>query len=201
VLVLVALALLVSGVAATSGRQPEQIVSGASFHSAIDARWRVVAHTARRGFETMALSSTGAHLDAEGIPPAGAIGITITDGPASAIAARPRERAEAHAQPAPLARTGALAEAAVALMGEVVRTPASAQGIEVSGPARYRTLAGASAAEESYEYVYRGRGNVQLDVVAARAGEIYFIELDTELAQLPQGEAAFARLLRNWSWR
>jgi hypothetical protein len=86
-------------------------------------------------------------------------------------------------------------------MSGVVRTPVSAQGVVHSGLPRFRTLAGASAAEESNEYVYRGRGNIQVDVVARHAGEIYFIELDTELTRIAEGEASFSRLLDDWRWR
>jgi hypothetical protein len=193
--------LLASGVASTGGRQRERQVGGRSFTSTIDARWTVRTRTGARGFETLALSSTRAGLDAVGIPPPGAAGITVSEGPATTIV---RRAGRAPAQlPADLTATrGATrAQAAIALMSAVVRTPAGAQWIELTGPPRFRTLAGASAAEESYEYVFGGRGNIQVDVVARRGDRIYFIELDTELAHIAQGESAFVRLLRNWRWR
>lgn len=192
---LVAAVLLASGVASTSSRQPLQRLHGGSFMSAIDARWTVIARRGSRGSETLSLSSTAAGLDAQGIPPAGAIGITIIESPASALKVRGRTAPRGQAREAQ-----GTAEQAIALMARVVRTPASAQGIEHTALPRFRTLARASAAEESYEYVYDGRGNVQVDVVARHNGEIYFIELDTELARITDGEASFSRLLGSWRW-
>jgi hypothetical protein len=197
----VAAVLLESGVASTSSGRREQRLHGGSFTSSIDARWTVVARKGSRGSESLALSSTVAGLDAEGIPPAGAIGITIIESPSFALRRRARLgplRAVQEVQPT---GGGTRAEQAIALMSQVVRTPSSAQGVVHSGLPRFRTLSGASAAEESYEYVYDGRGNIQVDVVARHAGEIYFIELDTELARIAQGEASFSRLLHDWRWR
>jgi hypothetical protein len=193
--------LLASGVASTSGGEREQRVTGGSFTSTIDARWTIVAHKGTRGFETLALSSSGARLDAGGIPPEGAIGITVTESPASAVAPPTREASGELSPQAAAAHAVARAENAIELMSRVVRTPAGAVGVEASEPARFRTLAGVGAAEESYEYLYSGHGNVQVDVVARRGAEIYFIELDTELAQLAAGESAFTRLLRAWRWK
>ncbi|HEX4563359.1 MAG TPA: hypothetical protein VH115_02795 [Solirubrobacteraceae bacterium] len=187
--------------ASTSGRQRERRVGGTSFTSAIDARWTVHTRTGAGGFETLALSSRGARLDAVGIPLPGAVGITVSEGPATTIE---RRAGRAPAQPAANltgTRAARQAQAAIALMSAVVRTPGGAQWVELSSPARFLTLAGASAAEESYEYVFGGRGNVQVDVVARRGDRIYFIELDTEPAHIAQGESAFVRLLRNWRWR
>ena len=194
-------ALLVSGTASTNGRVRVRHVASRSFTSTIDARWTVRAHRGAGGYETLALSSTRAHLDSEGIPPEGAIGITLAEGATATLASRGGEGvAQAGAQP-PAGREGARAQAAVALLAEVVRTPAGAQGVELSGPPRFRTLAGSDAAEESYEYAYRGRGNVQVDVVATRNGRVYFIELDTELARIAEGESELSGLLRSWHWR
>jgi hypothetical protein len=192
--------LLASGVASTGGREREQRLGGGSFTSTIDARWTIRARTRAGGFEVFALSSTGAPLDAEGIPRRGAIGITLTEGPAAPIARRARRAPAQPSADSTATRATREAQAAIALMSAVVRTPAGAQWVELSGPARFRTLAGASAAEESYEYVLGGRGNVQVDLVARRGSRIYFIELDTEVAHIAQGESAFATLLRNWRW-
>jgi hypothetical protein len=200
-IVVVAAVLLESGVASTSSGRRQQRLHGASFTSSIDARWTVVARKSSHGSETLALSSTAAGLDSEGIPPAGAIGITIIESPSLALrlgAHLGPRRAVQEVQPT---SGGTRAEQAIALMSRVVRAPASAQGVVHSGLPRFRTLSGASAAEESYEYVYGGRGNTQVDVVARHAGEIYFIELDTELAWIAQGEASFSRLLHDWRWR
>jgi hypothetical protein len=193
--------LLASGVTSTSGGQREQRVNGASFRTTIDARWTIVTRRGARGFETFALSSDGARLGPDGIPPARAIGITITESATSALARRAGGGREPQPREA-IALSGASARArrALELLSRVVRTPARAVGVEPSEPPRLRTLAGASAAEEAYEYVYSGRGNVQVDVVARHGAKIYFIELDTQLAQLATGESAFARLLRNWRW-
>ena len=200
--VLAVAALLASGVTSTSGGQREQTVAGGSFRSTIDARWKIVAHTGAGGFETLALSSGGAHLDAEGIPPAGAIGITITESDASGLTQRAGAGREGHTRDAiALPGSSASAQRALELLSRVVRTPAGAVGVEASELPRVSTLAGASAAEEAYEYVYSGRGNVQVDVVAHHGAKVYFIELDTELAQLATGESVLARLLRNWRWK
>lgn|GEM_PF-6158770 len=198
---LAVVALLASGVTSTSGGQRERRVNGGSFRSTIDARWAIVAHRGARGFETLALSSHGARLDADGIPPAGAIGITITESAASALARGARGGREPQAHQA-IALPGASVRArrALELLSRVVRTPARAVGVQPSELPRLRTLAGVSAAEEAYEYVYSGRGNVQVDVVARRGAKIYFIELDTQLAQLATGESAFAQLLHDWRW-
>lgn len=205
-----AAALIVSGaISSSNGRARERALRGGSFKSAIDASFKVVAHSGVPGSQTWALSSTGARLDAEGIPPAGAIGITLAESATPATGAREGEAAnaeglrEAAAQPqpeAPAPSERARAESAIALMLRVVRTPSGAQAVEASQLPRYRMLAGANAAEVSYEYMYRGHGNVQVDVVARRAGKVYFIELDTQLARLAQGEAALTRLLSAWRW-
>lgn len=204
-------ALIVSGATSSSsgGEAPARSLHGGSFRTAIDSGFEVVAHAGTRGSQTWSLSSSGARLDEEGIPPAGTIGITLAESLTPATGAHGGEAAnagrvgEAAAQPhaeAPETSERAREEAAIALMLRVVRTPTDAEGVEPSQMPRYRTLGGASAAEVSYEYTYRGRGNVQVDVVARRGGKVYFIELDTELGQIARGEAALTQLLRAWHW-
>ena len=197
---LVAGVLLGSGVASRSSGQSRHRLRGGSFTSTIDARWKVVVRTGLRGFETLTLTSTAAALDQQGVPPAGAIGITIIESPVSALSQHASASPRLEVREAQATGGAIQAEQAIALMSRVVRTPAGAQGVEHSGLPRFRTLSGASAAEESYEYLYGGRGNVQVDVVARHGGEIYFIDLDTELARIVDGEASFSRLLRDWRW-
>lgn len=202
-------ALVVSGAASSSAGVRQRVLRGSSFRSTVDATFKVVAHRGGPGSQTWSLSSTGAPLDADGIPRAGAIGLTLTESTPPAGSGRGREAAgesragQTSPQPrseSPAKRDRERAEAAIALMSRIVRAPPGAEGVQISGQPQFLTLAGASAAEESYEYVYRRHGNVQIDVVARRGGEVYFIELDTALPRLAQGEAALARLLRGWHW-
>jgi hypothetical protein len=180
-----------AGSSSSSGRS--KTITGGSFQSSIDAGWTVRSRTAGSGAVAFSLSSTRAPLDAAGVPPAGELGITVSETPASTLTGLAPEATATN----PQTRTAD----AIALLSAVVRTPAAAKDVAVTQPVRFKTLAGASAAEVAYEYSYRGHGSIQVDVVARRHGRIYFVELDTEVARMSQGEAALARLLARWRWR
>jgi hypothetical protein len=185
------LALVLSRTDAPASRSKD--VAGGSFASAIDAGWTLRARAGAAGLDAFALSSTRAPLNAQGIPPKGAIGISISESAASTLAGLPPEASAEN----PQTRTAD----AVALLSTVVRPPANAQDVAVTDPVHFRTLAGASAAEAAYEYAYEGHASVQVDVVARRHGTIYFVELDADVAKMSQGEAALARLLAQWRWK
>jgi hypothetical protein len=192
-LAVAATVVLVSGAGSSSSTGGTRALTGGSFTTLLDGGWSVREHVGSSGMRTFSLTSTRAPLDAEGIPTVGAIGITVSESPASALAGLASEASATNPH-----TKGA---DAIALLSAVVRPPAKAQDVAVTQPVRFRTLADASAAEAAYEYAYEGHGNVQIDVVARRRGTIYFIELDTELARMTLGEAAFARLLARWRWR
>jgi len=63
------------------------------------------------------------------------------------------------------------------------------------------SLAGAEAAIESFGYTYRGVGDVEVDLLAGRDGDVFLLELNTEPALAAQGEAAFETVAKHWRWQ
>ena len=140
------------------------------------------------------LSSTGAPLNGDAIPPAGAIGITVyvypdadrapADAPVPAVG-----RSRSRRGPADRARCR--------------RHPAPGAVRHELSPVRLTTLGGRGAARVTYLYEYGDDYNLNLqdDVVAVRGHTIVQVELDIAPALQAGGESALRALLDAWRWR
>ncbi len=150
-----------------------------SFSTSYTAGWHLASRrNAARTAAVYKLSSTASEPNNLGIPPAGTIGITITEYPVSLLAA-------AHLLGAPPDPT-ITRQGAVQLLPHVVGTPGEATGVSLASPPARSKLAGAEAAIESYTYVYRGVGDIQVDILSRHKGRIATIELNTEPALASQ---------------
>ena len=197
---LVACGSATTGPATTStgglSRAPTQVLKGSSFLTAYPADWTVTVKpltpgaTGAHGTTTYTLSSTGAELDEEGVPPTGTIGITIYETPLSTIEREDKD---------PNAKT----QGAAALANYVVGTPDGAQGeIETVKLHQAADLGGVEAAGRSFEYTYSGNKNIQVDVVSQRNHQLALqVESDVEPALASQAQAALETITRNWRWR
>ncbi|HTU77164.1 MAG TPA: hypothetical protein VMF09_00235 [Solirubrobacteraceae bacterium] len=157
-------------------------LAAGSFTARYPAAWRLSAKRARSGAVEYHLSSTGAPIDNLGIGPAGTVGVTIDETPGSA-------------------RVSASKAGAPGLLALVVGTPELARGVTRTSNPRTISLDGEEAGEESYEYTYAGRQNVQSDVLARRGDRLVLVELDAEPAVARANQAGFELLMRGWSWR
>src|SRR5277367_2359572 len=120
---------------------------GGSFTTSYTAGWHLSSRRNRSGAVAIyKLSSTGAEPNNLGIPPAGTVGITIAQYPASLLAA-------AHLLGAPPDPATAK-QSTLQLLPHVVGTPGSAQGVSLAEPPTRSSLGGAEAAIESYVYTY-----------------------------------------------
>jgi hypothetical protein len=146
--------------------------------------------TGNGGAHTYQLSSTHGQPSKRGIPPAGAIGITISEQPATPTAKERFGRA----------RRAAVGRAVVSFLRDFVRPPRGAQGVTLASPPQHSNLAGAEAGIESYGYTYRGVKNIQVDIVADQGGNFVLIELDTEPKLAARGAAALETLGKSWRW-
>jgi hypothetical protein len=139
------------------------------------------------------LSSTGAAANALGVPPAGTIAVTISVIPARLLPLYHLAGA--------MPDTSWATQNVLELLPNVVGTPGAATYVRRAGAPSRSSLAGAEAAIESYGYLYRGLGNIQVDLLARRAGNLILIELDTEPSLAREGEAAVQAIAQNWHWR
>jgi hypothetical protein len=168
-------------------------LTAASFGTSYTAGWHLASRrNAARSVALYKLSSTASGPNSLGIPPAGTIGITIAEYPASLLAS-------AHLLGAP-ADHQITKQGAVQLLPQVVGAPGSATGVRRASPPALSKLAGAEAAIESYTYTYRGVGDVQVNILARHKGHIATIELDTEPALLSQGHAELEVIGAHWRW-
>ena len=172
-----------------------QALNGSSFATAYPAGWNLAVKpltsgaTGPSGTTMYILSSTGAKLNGDGIPPPGTIGITIYETPLSTIELEDND---------PTAKTGS----AITLANYVVGTPEGAQGVAETAKPHQASLDGAEAATRSFAYSYSGHKNVQVDLVSQRNHELALqVESDAEPALASQGQAALETITRNWRWR
>jgi hypothetical protein len=172
---------------AGAGEASVRSLRGAAFTSSFPSSWNIWSRSGARA-DLYQLSSTHGRPNELGIPPAGAIAITI-DASTSTSAATARF---SHT----VTRDGI-----VRLMPLFVGTPGGAVGVSLASPPKRSKLAGSEAAIEAYGYTYRGVGNIQVDVLAKHDAHIVLIELDTEPQFAAQGEAALETLARHWHWR
>jgi hypothetical protein len=159
-------------------------LSARTFTSTVQRGWTVSVKHGRGGTTRYQLSSTGRPIDRLGIPPQGTIGITIDESPATA-----------------LRRFASGTPSALALISRIVGVPGNATAVTLASPPRPTRLGGGDAAEESYEYSFRGRENIQVDVVGRHRGEVVLAELDAEPALAGTSAAALAALTSHWRWR
>jgi len=178
----------VPGPAAAAPSGARQVLRGALLQTTFPAGW--TERVTRRRFTQYSLSSTAAPLNADAIPVAGAIGISIYVYPESAAARRA------------LPRSLALADRSLALYG-VIAIPGPAKYVTNIAPLRAAKLGGDPAARIAslYEYANDFNLNYQDDIVALHAHSVVLVELDTAPAILGKGEAALTALLRAWRWR
>jgi len=173
-----------------------QALNASSFVTAYPVGWSLVVKplvpgaTEPHATTRYELSSTGARLNGDGIPPPGTIGITIYETPLSTI-----EREDSD----PTAKTGS----AMTLATHVVGTPAVTQGsTETVKLHQAASLGGAEAATLAFAYTYSGHKNVQVDLVSQRDHQFALqVESDTEPALASQGQVALETITRSWRWR
>jgi hypothetical protein len=169
-----------------STRPTEKTAKTPAFSTTYPAGWSDRVRSGPHESVQHKLTSTAAPIGRLGIPPAGTVGITINDTPASGVVLGHHFSEEALK--------------AVALLPLNVGTPATAEGVTQASHPRTVTLDGVEAAEESYAYTYGGRQNVQVDIVAQHKGRIVFIELDAEPSQSSQSQAALTQVTSTWRW-
>lgn len=169
----------------TSGDQAWSTIRGRGFTSTYPASWtRFLTHPGP-GASVWSLSSTGQRLDGLGIPPAGTTGITVGELPLSALVDDP----------------AAAGQPAAEILPYLIGIPRGAEQPIITMPLHALSLAGASAAEVGYRYIYEHVSNVQEDIVAHHGGDIAWLELDSEPALAVRGMAALRGIIRRWRWR
>jgi hypothetical protein len=166
---------------------------GSSFTTSYTAGWHLSSRQNRTGTAAIyKLSSTGSEPNNLGIPPAGTVGITIVEYPASLLAS-------AHLLGAPT-DTATATQSTVQLLAHVVGTPGGAQGITLADPPARSSLGGAEAGVESYVYTYRGVGDVQVNILSHHKQRVATIELNTEPTLATQGQAELEVIGHHWRW-
>jgi len=167
-------------------------LSAGLFTTSYEPGWSLTSEAGLRGSHRYQLSSTGAAVDRLGIPATGAVGITIDESAPSILASARLPSA---------ASGGAPSLSALELLPIVVGVPRGAVGVQRTGAPRRITLDGAEAGEESYAYTYRGRTNVQADVLAQREGRIVLVELDAEPTLARGSQEGLEAVTLGWRWR
>jgi hypothetical protein len=157
---------------------------GRDFETSITSGWRITTQQLRPGEVRYVITSTATSLDRAGVPPAGSVGITITDVPTSAFA-----------------KGASSAPHALTVLQASARTPRGAKGVARVAPPRKSMMGGAQAAEEVFTYSYKGFKNVQVDVVAQHARRSVLIELDAEPGLSKPSQRALELLASGWRWR
>ncbi len=181
--------------ATTTGGGARQILQTAVLQTSYPAGWHVrLTHLriARQRVAEYSLSST-TPLNADAIPPAGGIGITVYVYPERVVG-----RALGLLSSNPTVAAGEL----IGVVG-IVGIPRPAQYVTTLMPLRPARLGGEGAARITYLYEYADDYNLNLqdDVVARHGHAIVQVELDAAPALRAAGESAFAALLRTWRWR
>ncbi len=185
------------GPATASPRGARRVLRNTLLQTTYPASWRArLDHLVVAGqhITEYSLSSTGAPLNPDAIPPAGGIGITVYVYPA-----RTERLLTRHFR-----LSGDLGVAAAELIElGVVGIPRPAQYVTDIAPVRLTRLGGRGAARVTYLYEYGDDYdlNLQDDVVALRGHTIVQVELDVAPALQSGGESAFRALLAAWRWR
>ncbi len=176
----------------TIARQAENIARPAqsptlhasSFTAGYQRGWSLTSKTGPHGEHRYQLSSTGQPISRLGIPPRGTVGITI-DESSTAIFANPQFASFS----------------ARALLPHIVGIPRGATALTRSTLPQRTLLGGTEAGEESYTYTYKGRQNVQVDVLAKLHARLVLVELDAEPTLTQQSQTGLEALTRHWTWR
>jgi hypothetical protein len=164
-------------------------IQAPSFIAPVPAGWNVRARANAKGAHQFQLGSTKAPINALGIGPSGTVGVTVTE-------YSPEALARGH-----IAGKPAGSYSPVALLPFLVGQPARAEGVQVAQHGTATALAGAAAAEEAFFYGYRGRENLQVDVVAKHDGRLFLIELDAEPRLASASQGALGQILGGWRFR
>ncbi|HTA14909.1 MAG TPA: hypothetical protein VK781_08640 [Solirubrobacteraceae bacterium] len=168
-------------------------LQGSVFSTSYDAGWVLSSKRDSIGAAQYQLSSTGAAINPLGIAPAGTVAITINETPESFFSSAHT----AGVGPDLAVRR----QSAVQLLPHIVGTPRGAQRTILASRPQRSKLAGVEAAIESYGYTYAGTGNIQVDVLSRKHGDIVLLELNTEPSLSSQGEAALEAIAKHWRWR
>ncbi len=176
---------------ATSAHAPgaPATIHAPSFTASYVEGWSLETRTNSRGAHRYQLSSTGAAINGLGIPPAGTVGITIDE-------SAPAGLATAH-----IAGRPADSYRAVALLPFVVGEPASAVGVSRTERPTTTVLDGEEAGEEAFSYAYKGRQNLQVDVLSKHDGHLFLIELDAEPRLAHPSQSGLSAVTSGWRWR
>ncbi len=158
----------------------------ASFTVPVPAGWTVREQSNSKGAHQFQLGSTKASINGLGIGPGGTVGVTITE-------YTPAVLSKGRINGKPAGRYSA-----AALLPFTVGQPARAEGVQVGEHATPTTLDGAQAGEEAFFYGYKGRANVQVDVIAKHAGRLFLVELDAEPRLQATSKSALAQILSGW---
>lgn len=198
--VLAAVLALVAGAAAVfllmpskhqAAAQSRPAVSTTSIHTAyftvpVPAGWTVREQSNAKGAHQFQLGSTEATINGVGIGPGGTVAVTIT------------EYTPAVLSKGKIAGKPAGSYSTAALLPFTVGQPARAEGVQVAQHATPTTLDGAQAGEEAFFYGYKGRANLQVDVIAKHAGRLYLVELDAEPRLQATSKSALSQILGGW---
>ena len=87
------------------------------------------------------------------------------------------------------------------LLDLIVGIPRDATGVKDSRRRGATRLAGARGATVGFRYRYKGRANLQLDVVARHGKTVVFAELNMDPAIGDAGLAPWRTLRSSWRWR
>jgi hypothetical protein len=175
-----------------SPASPPAALRASSFTTSYETGWRLTTKRSPTGAARYALSSSRTPPNSLGIPPAGALGITIDEIPISLAKS--------------LHLGGAAPDAAAArqsmltLLPHAVGTPARAEHVARVAAPHAVLLDGAQAAEEAYTYRYAGRENVQVDVLSRHQGRLFLVELDAEPSLAQASRSALAAVTGGWRW-
>jgi hypothetical protein len=161
-------------------------LQAASFTAPLPAGWTVRERSNRSGAHQFQLGSTKATINGLGIGPGGTVAVTITEYGPQALA-----RGRISGKPA-----GSFSP--VGLLPFLVGQPAHAEGVQVGQHPTPVSLAGAPAGEEAFFYGYRGRENVQVDVIAKHNGRLFMVELDAEPRLQAASKSALSQILGGW---
>ena len=190
-LVLVAAVLLLAAAAlifvSSGGGSAQRSLKGASFSTHYPSAWTLTTTHPYPGITSYALGSTSEPVNQLGIPPHGAIGITVEEYRASVI-------------PSSI-DPDATTQSPGALLQHVIGTPRAAMNSVVLTPLHATGLDGTAAAAMVYSYTYGNIPNVQSDVVSRHGATIVTIEMDTAPSLTSTGNSAMAKLIADWRWR
>jgi hypothetical protein len=158
----------------------------ASFTAPVPAGWTVREQSNAKGAHQFQLGSTKASINGVGIGPGGTVAVTITEyGPQALTRGRISGKPAGSYTP-------------VALLPFIVGQPARAEGVQVGQHPTPIALAGAPASEEAFFYGYRGRENLQVDVIAKHNGRLFMVELDAEPRLQAASKSALSQILGGW---